>query len=68
MPQAGLFHTHHWVRHLSQELDPEVPLFLPVRHLEDIVEDCEAQSEWHCLDPSCWGGQPEGWGAEREMG
>lgn len=38
MPCAELFHTHPWVRHLSQELTPKVPLFLAVGHFKDTLE------------------------------
>lgn len=68
MPCAELFHTHPWVRHLSQELTPKVPLSVAVGHLKDTPEACGAQSGWHCLDSSCWEGQPEEWVTDREMG
>ena len=68
VPHTELFHTHHWVRHLSQELTPKVPLFLAVGHLKDTLETCGARSDWHCLYPSCWERQPEEWSTEREMG
>lgn len=40
------------------------PSFPSVGHFEA----CKAQSDWHCLDPSCRGWQPEGWHVDREMG